>query len=352
MNYRRFVSIVFGIVLLGIVVVGGLVVYIDPYFHYHKPRPEFYYNLNSQRYQNYGILKHFDYDAIITGTSMAENFKTSEFDEMFGVKSIKVPFSGATFKEINDALKYGCMTKNNVRTVIRSLDMYSIIVDKNKMRTDLGTYPTYLYDDNLINDMKYLFNKDVFVFNVFPMLKNKVNGKHGGIKSFDDYSNWNKRFKFGRKYVLKGKKCVNETKQKFFSKKDKKIVQDNIRMNVVELAKSRPETKFYYFFPPYSVVWWANLNSNGNLKRTLDAERIAIEMILECPNIKLFSFNLVTDIVMNLDNYKDPIHYGEWINSDILRFMKNDIGLLTKENYMDYLEKERQLYLNYSYEDI
>jgi len=123
-------------------------------------------------------------------------------------------------------------------------------------------------------------------------------------------------------------------------------------MNVVELAKSRPETKFYYFFPPYSVVWWANLNSNGNLKRTLDAERIAIEMILECPNIKLFSFNLVTDIVMNLDNYKDPIHYGEWINSDILRFMKNDIGLLTKENYMDYLEKERQLYLNYSYEDI
>ena len=104
MNYRRFVSIVFFVVLLGIVSAASMVVYIDPYFHYHKPNPEFYYNLKSQRYQNDGILKHFDYDAIITGTSMTENFKSSEFDSLYSVNSIKVSYSGGSFKEINDAI--------------------------------------------------------------------------------------------------------------------------------------------------------------------------------------------------------------------------------------------------------
>ena len=75
-------------------------------------------------------------------------------------------------------------------------------------------------------------------------------------------------------------------------------------------------------------------------------------MILECPNIKLFSFNLMTEITTNLDNYKDVTHYGEWINSDILRYMKEDKGLLTKENYQDYLKRERDLYMNYDYQTI
>ena len=45
--------------------------------------------------------KHFDYDAIITGTSMTENFLSSEFDSLFGVNSVKTTFSGASYKEIN-----------------------------------------------------------------------------------------------------------------------------------------------------------------------------------------------------------------------------------------------------------
>ena len=75
-------------------------------------------------------------------------------------------------------------------------------------------------------------------------------------------------------------------------------------------------------------------------------------MILECPNIKLFSFNLMTDIDTDLNNYKDTTHYGEWINSDMLQYMKNDVGLITKDNYKEYLDKEKEFYLNYPYGSI
>ena len=78
--------------------IGGLTAFVDPYFHYHAPLSFLEYPLNNQRYQNDGIVRNFDYDAIITGTSMTENFKTTEFDNLFNVNSIKVPFSGATYK--------------------------------------------------------------------------------------------------------------------------------------------------------------------------------------------------------------------------------------------------------------
>ena len=94
-----------GFVLLTIIMIT---VFIDPYFHYHKPIPAFYYELRQERYCNNGILRQFDYDAFIVGTSMTENFKTSEYDKLFDVQSVKVPLQGATYKEVNDYIECKC----------------------------------------------------------------------------------------------------------------------------------------------------------------------------------------------------------------------------------------------------
>lgn len=130
---------------------------IDPYMHYHKPDTEgYFYSLNNQRSQNDGITKHFEYDALITGTSMTENFKTSEMDALFACNSIKVPYSGGSYKEINDNLKVAVENNPNLKMVVRGLDMGRFLDDKDVMRYDLGTYPTYLYDSNPLNDVQYI----------------------------------------------------------------------------------------------------------------------------------------------------------------------------------------------------
>ena len=66
--------------MAALVLVGSVVAYVDPFFHYRAPRDFFFYKLYDQRSQNDGITKNFEYDAMVTGTSMAENFKTSLFD--------------------------------------------------------------------------------------------------------------------------------------------------------------------------------------------------------------------------------------------------------------------------------
>ena len=342
-------------VMISLNVIGEFVYKIDPYFHYHKPDiDKYYYILNNQRSQNDGISKHFDYDAIITGTSMTENFKTTEFDEIFGVNSIKVPYSGGYYKEINDNLAVAFNNNPQLNTIIRCLDYNALLIDKDKMRTDLGKYPTYLYDSNLFNDVFYLFNKDVIFSRSYSIEVNtKKEGFQPGIQSFDSYSRWQDNASFGSKTVLaNGLELTTSEKTHHLTEEMKKVIYDNITQNVTSLADKYKDATFYYFFSPYSVVWWRSLINKGVEYRQVEAEQYAIELILEHENIKLFSFNNCFDITTNLNNYSDAMHYGEWINSFMLHKMHDGEYLLTKENYMEYIEKEIQFYTTFDYESL
>ena len=101
MNSNKFVKTV----LVGtgtlLILAGGMTAVIDPFFHYHKPLKQLEYPLErgKERYLNNGIIQNFDYDAAITGTSMMQNFKTSQFDDLFGTHSVKVTLTGQSMKK-------------------------------------------------------------------------------------------------------------------------------------------------------------------------------------------------------------------------------------------------------------
>lgn len=130
---------------------------------------------------------------------------------------------------------------------------------------------------------------------------------------------------------------------------EKETIAGNISQNVTSLAKENPEITFYYFFTPYSVIWWKDQVSSGSIYKQIEAEEYIIKMILECDNIKLFSFNNRTDITCDLNNYKDFVHYGQWINSLILRWMHDGEYQITKDNYKSYLEDEFNNYFDMDY---
>lgn len=132
-----------------------LVIVIDPYLHYRKPLSGLKYSLTvgNAKYINDGIIKQYDYDAIITGTSMTENFKPSEFDALFSTCLVKIPLSGASYKDINDNSKRAFGENPNIEIVLRGLDLSVLVYDKDK-----GKYNdqlNYLYDHVLVNDINY-----------------------------------------------------------------------------------------------------------------------------------------------------------------------------------------------------
>ena len=340
--------------IIPLIAVACFVVYFDPYFHYHQPYTSaYFYSLYHQRSQNDGISRNFDYEGMITGTSMTENFKTSDAELFFGVDFVKVPYSGATFNEINNNIEVALRHNKNITIIIRGLDMDRMIMDKDAMRYDLGDYPDYLYNENPFDDVNYLFNRDVIFNKVYGMATEpEYEGFEPGMTSFDEYSNWMSDYTFGVNALFPEGIAATDrsTHMEPLSDDEKEILIGNIRQNVTDIAEQYPDVTFYCFFTPYSAAWWQERINDGTFEKQLAVEQLVIEELLKADNIKLFSFNDHIEITSDLNNYRDRMHYAEWINSLMLRYMKDGEGLLTVGNYREYLSAERELYLNFDYE--
>ena len=126
---KKFLSFSIIAIIAILLVLGSITIYIDPYFHYHSPLAKYEYPIDNERYQNDGITRHWDYDAIITGSSMTECFRTSEFDYLFDAKAIKIPYSGGKFKEVDESLQRALERNSSVKYVVRGLDFNYLILE-------------------------------------------------------------------------------------------------------------------------------------------------------------------------------------------------------------------------------
>ena len=329
---------------------ASITIYIDPLFHYHEPLEKYEYPINNERYQNDGIIRNFKYDSIITGTSMTENFKVSEAAEIFNADFIKVPFAGAYYKEINDNLRKAYDTGHKIKYVIRCLDYNYLIYDKDTYKEDV-VYPTYLYNNNIFDDVNYVLNKSILFKQTWDVIEYTRAGNK--TTSMDDYMNWNALYPFGAEAVL-SQYTLEETSNtlRILTEKESIMVLENIQQNVTDLADEHPETIFYLFFPPYSICYWDTMKNAGLIEWHINAEKVAIEEILKHPNIKLYSFCNYFELICNLDNYINRGHYGEWVNSWILEWMYKDEYLLTSDNYEEYLKTKREFYNSYDYNSL
>lgn len=349
-KYKIWIACTLACTLLALAVPASAIVYTDPFFHYHAPLGRFAYPINNQRYQNDGITRHFSYDSIITGTSMTENFKKSEADEIFGADFIKVPFSGGSYKEIDSNVRRAFDAGKKLRYVIRCLDYSRLDDDKDIYREDMD-FPFYLYNNNPFDDVSYLFNKTVLLQQTKAVWDYTAAGNK--TTDFDAYSNWNAYYTFGAQTVF-GTYTLPEAAQsdRVLTDEERERILGNIRQNVTSLADEHPETVFYYFFPPYSICYWHSQYVSGQTDWCIDVEQTAIEEILKHPNIKLFSFTDHFGLIGNLNNYKDTAHYGEWVNSWMLEWMHEGKHQLTKDNYQDYLDTISSYYQSYDYESL
>lgn len=363
MSTKTWTKVTLIVLAANLLLIMGLMYIIDPFFHYHKGLDNFSYPLrgSDECYINDGIVSNFEYEGLIVGTSMTENFKNSEASELWGMNFVKCPKNGTFFPESEALLEKAFESDNNISVVIRSLDYTSmfcntylgtyVVMSSDKVSTN--EYPEYLQNTNILDDVNYLLNKDVIYNNLIPIFIRTSRGD--ASLEFDDYGYWSDEFAYGKEAVF-GTYSPNTpglVQSKFsLDETDKETLIDNVTQNLTNIAKEHPETTFYYFFTPYSICYYEVLKNDGVLDMRLEVEKIAIEQLLMYDNIKVFSFSDDFSMTTNLDNYSDVAHYGEWINSEILQRMRKNQGLLTKDNYEQYLERIREFYSNYDYDSL
>lgn len=71
------------------------------------------------------------------------------------------------------------------------------------------------------------------------------------------------------------------------------------------------------------------LRGDESLLRKIDMEKIAIESFLKYDNVRIFSFFNNFDLIRNLNNYVDEVHFINNVNSQILEWIKEGAYKLT-----------------------
>lgn len=342
MSAKKFSFISIITVMLCLVLHAIPVVIVDPYFHYHMPLEGYEYPMDNQRYQNDGMLKNFEYDALIVGTSMVELFNTEEFNELFDANSILTYFLGGSYKEINNNVMTALEYNAGLKIILRGLDLSMLDKDKDYMKYELSYYPEYLYDKNIFNDIEYVWNKEVFDLSMEIL---KTQQSENTTEEFVS--------RCSKENVLNSFTRVPISEKKVeFTEEDMNRVLSNVTQNVTDTIMQYPDVTFYLFLTPYNICYWDEMNRLGKLDYMLEAERVAMEEILRYENIRLFSFADNFELICDLDKYADQGHYSIDTYSDILRWINNGEYEITKENYEQHLKLRKEFYKQYDYEAI
>lgn len=354
MNTKKWSVLLLVLSLLALIFLGTVTALIDPFFHYHKPLEFLQYPMSTdnERYLNNGIVRHFDYDAVITGTSLTENFLASQCNDLFDVNAVKVCFSGGTYSELHANLQRALASNPEIKLVIFGIDSWFLFEEEGAMRTD-AAFPTYLYDDSLLNDVNYLLNKEILFRNAVGVLEHTRQGLPS--TTFDEYSFWGGGGygETGREIALRNsprREAVDPMKP--LTELQRQTLTEHLAGSIQKLAREYPDTQFLYFFPPYSILFWDLAQREGSMDRVLEGWKLATELLLDEENVQLYAFFTDYDTITNLDNYRDNVHYGDHINALLLERMSRQEGLLTRDNYEAYWQEVSDYYHAYDYDAV
>ena len=330
MSAKRYIT-VFAVFAGGGLLLAALLVYlIDPFFHYHMPWFGMEPVVHNERYQNAGLADHADYDAIIVGSSMSENFDAAWFDEAFGARTLKLPYSGATVENVRIAIdRAEAATGGTLKYVFGNLDIELL----GTVDTVASPLPDYLYNRLLFDDVYYLLNKDVIIEDVTYTIQQNYRGTVAPLSSAYQ---WYTNSIFSKEQVLKDLTLPDEflpVPQETEAISDTTITAvDRIK----RLADQYPETTFCYFYSPYSMARWYREYCKGKFLSDCDVMRYSAQKLLECENVRLY-FPITYEIITDLDSYKDlGGHYGINIQYLIFEEIRDDINRLTTDNYERY----------------
>lgn len=332
--------------LLGLLGVAALTIYVDPFFQYHKPLAWFPYLVDHQVNMNPGLAENMDYDSVLLGSSMTTNFNTAKFSEEMGLKTQKLSYNGAYPKDQANIMEIIFEKKGDTVT-----DVFLGIDELNySSATDTTKYPVpeHLYDDNLLNDVQYIFNKDVLLNYILrPMVDAK------------DKSDWNLLYKqnYLEEHYNKASVLMYFVPEEISTEvPDTKIFIDaidkNLDVNILPYIEAHPETTFHIFYPPYSILYWYNQTRQNSLDAVIEKYRFMTQRLLEYDNVKVYFFQNQEEIICNLNNYADYTHYHGRICDYMVQCFANGDRLVTEENLEEELAVLRDLTENYDYEAI
>lgn len=306
---KRWTAAVLALLLVLLALCALAVYLVDPFEHYRESAILPLYDQES--YNNPGIAKNYDYNAVILGTSMVEMSHPSVIDECFGVSSVKLPMRGSHTAQMGWQLAH-VLDTHELKLAILAVDAYSLMGPPD----DMEEIYDYLWNDSVPDDVSYLLNLDVLLVRVPRMLRNL--GRSTSTKR-DDMYQWTD-VTFSAQSVFDS---FSFQPQREMTDPDYRLERstENIRRHIETYVAAHPETTFKIYMPPYSVAYWYVMMRGGLSEQQYRSRARVCELLLDYPNVEIYDYSSRLEWITDLNNYFDYSHHSGAISDAIMRAM-------------------------------
>lgn len=328
----------YGVVLLATTVflftiAAGINFLIDPWQFYRRADYEPLWN-DQSRYQNPGLAKNYPYTAVIAGTSVSLGFDYGHFAQTLGAEPINLAFNDGAAREQRLILEVA-LRGRPVQRVMCDLHFEYFRGDPARLSDFEGKFPAYLYDKNPWNEIpSYLLSIDALKSSA------KVLARRTGLPAYKPVpleSLTRKPVRQGRDRVLKawqrgqGRAHAFSTHPEIFAAD---ITTRSFIENHLAVAKAHPQTRFDFYFPPFSIAYFARIRalSPCAFEEMFTWKQRVRDLCAATPNITLHDFQHDLATLTDFALYVDTSHYGPELHARLVEAIRDRSSLATPES--------------------
>lgn len=300
------------IVLAALAALAALAYAVDPYMHY-RVRDNCY--LLNSRFVDSGIIKNADYDAVVVGSSVTQNFDMQLFRERLGVRPIKITTGAISLSEI-EQMSALVNESGKARYYFICLDQYLFTPEGD---SGGSRFPAYLTDSSGWNDFRYLLGYETWL-RFIPVDAAFLALRAAGMQlpvnyqyatSIDRLEDWSLNKTFGAEQTLSSYQRLPAGTEPVSTEG---LLESMMRrfdqyLSTLELSQGH----YRFFFPPYSSLYWRQAVENGCFDDYMAFKTYAAARLCVYDNVEVYDFQ-GADFTCDLDNYCDAMHYSPEIN--------------------------------------
>lgn len=341
-TYRRWARGFLAVLLAVLALCGGIVYVVDPCLYYRMPEgrlPVFF----NERYQAAGMVRNVPADTVLLGTSIVVNYRASWLEELYHSSGLRITIPDGYFSEFDQVVDL-LFRVHPPERILFALDLNTLLRDEGGLT---GAMPEYLYNQNPLDDVKYLLNKDSLYYSFYALLA----ARRGGGQTLDEGFAWDGEALWGKYQTL----LYYERPPAAGSRTPEDAYLGLAAENLTVMEawfREHPETEFEVFLSPYSILAWDKAIRLGDLDARLAAVKLACETLAAYPNVRMHAPLFDRDIVTDLSYYCDYIHHSGEAGRRVLEGLRGGSFVLRTEDVEKTLAQWREFVLHYDYDGI
>ena len=321
----------------------ALICYIvDPFMQYRVRDNTYYINA---RFACPGILKNGDYDAVVIGSSLVQNFNMQSFRDKLGVNAVKATEGGLSHIEMLELTEL-------INRADRA-ETYYICISINAFAEEEDhaqrSFPSYLMNDSLLDDYRYLLGYEAWM-RYLPVdlallacdalgiaLPDAVNEQ----RSIDKMEDFSRKYPCGAQYLIEDFPGVSH---KPFDAVSSQRSQDALNGQIhrfFDRLPLREDKEYVFFFPPLSMLYWHSFKPSYTDAMN-QCKRTVVQRLSGYDNVTVYDFQCMPETA-DLDNYMDVSHYSPEINEKMIDCFASGEYTVTAETIGESIGRQQAL---------